>query len=36
LRLIHAAFTARDASRVGALFREHVDAAVLAYRTYRK
>ncbi|MGV3635872.1 MAG: GntR family transcriptional regulator [Pseudorhodoplanes sp.] len=36
LRLIHAAFSARDASRVGALFREHVDAAVLAYRTYRK
>jgi len=36
LRLIHAAFGAGDAKRVGALFREHVDAAVLAYRTYRK
>jgi DNA-binding GntR family transcriptional regulator len=36
LRLIHAAFSARDADRVAALFREHVDAAVLAYRTYRK
>jgi DNA-binding GntR family transcriptional regulator len=36
LRLIHDAFQARDAERVGALFREHVDAAVVAYRTYRK
>jgi DNA-binding GntR family transcriptional regulator len=36
LRLIHAAFSARDADRVAALFREHVDAAVLAYRTYRQ
>ncbi len=36
LRLIHAAFAARDADRVAALFREHVDAAVLAYRTYRQ
>jgi DNA-binding GntR family transcriptional regulator len=35
LRVIHEAFSARDADRVGALFREHVDAAVLAYRTYR-
>lgn len=35
LRLIHQAFAARDADRVGALFREHVDAAVLAYKTYR-
>jgi DNA-binding GntR family transcriptional regulator len=36
LRAIHEAFRARDANRVGALFREHVDAAVLAYRAYRK
>lgn len=36
LRAIHDAFRDRDANRVGALFREHVDAAVLAYRTYRK
>jgi DNA-binding GntR family transcriptional regulator len=36
LRAIHDAFHAGDADRVGALFREHVDAAVLAYRTYKK
>jgi DNA-binding GntR family transcriptional regulator len=36
LPLIHDAFGARDAERVGALLREHVDAAVLAYRTYRR
>jgi DNA-binding GntR family transcriptional regulator len=36
LRRIHDAFKARDAARTGELFREHVDAAVLAYRTYRK
>jgi DNA-binding GntR family transcriptional regulator len=36
LRAIHGAFRAGDAKRVGALFREHVDSAVLAYRTYRK
>jgi DNA-binding GntR family transcriptional regulator len=35
LRAIYDAFQARDAERVGALVREHVDAAVLAYRTYR-
>jgi DNA-binding GntR family transcriptional regulator len=35
LRQIHDAFRAGDADRVGALFREHVDAAVLAYRTYK-
>ena len=36
LRAIHGAFRAGDADRVGALFREHVDAAVLAYQTYRR
>jgi len=36
LRLILDAFRDGDAERVGTLFREHVDAAVLAYRTYRK
>jgi DNA-binding GntR family transcriptional regulator len=36
LRAIHDAFRAGDAGRVAALFREHVDAAVLAYRTYKK
>lgn len=36
LRAIHGAFRAGDADRVSALFREHVDAAVLAYRTYRR
>lgn len=36
LRLIHDAFRDGDAKRVGALFRAHVDSAVLAYRTYRK
>jgi DNA-binding GntR family transcriptional regulator len=36
LRAIHDAFHAGDADRVGALFREHVDAAVLAYRTHKK
>jgi DNA-binding GntR family transcriptional regulator len=36
LRAILGAFRAGDAERVNALFKEHVDAAVLAYRTYRK
>jgi DNA-binding GntR family transcriptional regulator len=36
LREIHDAFREGDAKRVGALFRDHVDAAVLAYRTYSK
>lgn len=36
LRRIHDAFKARDAASVGELFREHVDAAAQAYRTYRK
>ncbi len=36
LRHIHDAFRAGDANRVGALFREHVDAAVRAYRTYKR
>jgi len=36
LRSIHDAFRDRDAERVGDLFREHVDAAVRAYRTYSK
>lgn len=36
LRAIHDAFRAGRAERVGALFREHVDAAVVAYRTYRR
>jgi DNA-binding GntR family transcriptional regulator len=36
LRAIHDAFRAGKAERVGALFREHVDAAIVAYRTYRK
>lgn len=34
LREIHDAFRAGDAKRVAALFRDHVDAAVQAYRTY--
>lgn len=34
LRQIHDAFRAGDAKRIAALFRDHVDAAVLAYRTY--
>jgi DNA-binding GntR family transcriptional regulator len=36
LRRIHDAFGAGDAERVGGLFEEHVDAAVVAYRSYRK
>jgi len=36
LREIHDAFRAGDAKRVAALFRDHVDAAVQAYRTYSK
>ncbi len=36
LRAIHDAFQAGKADRISALFRQHVDAAVLAYRTYRK
>ena len=35
LRLIHDAFRAGKADRVSALFKQHVDAAVLAYSTYR-
>ncbi len=35
LRAIHDAFRAGKADRVSALFKQHVDAAVLAYRTYR-
>jgi DNA-binding GntR family transcriptional regulator len=34
LRQIHDAFRAGDAKRTAALFHDHVDAAVLAYRTY--
>jgi DNA-binding GntR family transcriptional regulator len=34
LRQIHDAFRAGDAKQVAALFRDHVDAAVQAYRTY--
>jgi DNA-binding GntR family transcriptional regulator len=34
LRQIHDAFCAGDAKQVAALFRDHVDAAVQAYRTY--
>ncbi len=36
LRAIHDAFRVHDAERIGALFREHVDAAVKAYQTYSK
>ena len=36
LRAIHDAFKAGKADRVSALFKQHVDTAVLAYRTYRK
>jgi DNA-binding GntR family transcriptional regulator len=36
LRAIHEAFAAGKADRVSTLFKQHVDAAVLAYRTYRK
>ena len=36
LRAIHEAFRAGKADRVSTLFKQHVDAAVLAYRTYRK
>lgn len=36
LRAIHDAFQAGKADRVNTLFKQHVDAAVLAYRTYRK
>jgi DNA-binding GntR family transcriptional regulator len=36
LRAIHDAFQAGKADRIAALFKQHVDAAVLAYRTYRK
>jgi DNA-binding GntR family transcriptional regulator len=34
LRDIHDAFRGGDAKRIASLFRDHVDAAVLAYRTY--
>jgi DNA-binding GntR family transcriptional regulator len=34
LRQIHEAFRAGDAKRIASLFHDHVDAAVLAYRTY--
>jgi DNA-binding GntR family transcriptional regulator len=34
LRLIHDAFRAGDAKRAAALFRDHVDEAEQAYRTY--
>ena len=34
LRDIHDAFRGGDADRIASLFRDHVDAAVLAYRTY--
>jgi DNA-binding GntR family transcriptional regulator len=34
LRLIHNAFRAGDAKRAAALFRDHVDEAETAYRTY--
>jgi len=36
LHEIHAAFGAGKTERVAALFKEHVDAAVLAYQTYRR
>ena len=36
LRTIHDAFQAGKADRVSTLFKQHVVAAVLAYRTYRK
>jgi DNA-binding GntR family transcriptional regulator len=36
LRVIHDAFRVGNAEHVGARFREHVDAAKIAYRTYRK
>ena len=36
LRAIHDAFEAGKADRVSTLFKQHVDAAVLAYRTHRK
>jgi DNA-binding GntR family transcriptional regulator len=36
LRAIHDAFQAGKADRVSTLFKQHVDAAVLAYRSYRK
>ena len=36
LRAIHEAFGAGKADRVSTLFKQHVDAAVLAYRTYSK
>lgn len=36
LRAIHDAFHAGKADRVSMLFKQHVDAAVLAYKTYRK
>lgn len=36
LRAIHDAFQSGKADRVSTLFKQHVDAAVLAYRTYRK
>lgn len=35
LRAIHDAFKAGKADRASTLFKQHVDAAVLAYRTYR-
>ena len=36
LRAIHDAFRAGKADRVSTLFKQHVDAAVLAYSTYRR
>jgi DNA-binding GntR family transcriptional regulator len=36
LRAIHNAFQAGKADRVSTLFKQHVDSAVLAYRTYRR
>lgn len=36
LRAIHDAFRAGKADRVSTLFKQHVDAAVVAYRNYRK
>jgi DNA-binding GntR family transcriptional regulator len=36
LRAIHDAFQTGKADRISALFKQHVDAAVLAYRSYRK
>jgi DNA-binding GntR family transcriptional regulator len=35
LRAVHDAFRAGAADRVNALFKQHVNAAVVAYRTYR-